>query len=48
MTVCSLMVFFNSRYKANKYDNICQFARHISDCSNPSSVAKYNEKLLGA
>ena len=47
MTVCSLMVFFNSRYKANKYDNICQFSRHISDCPNPSSVAKYNEKLLG-
>ena len=33
-----------SRYKAKKYDNAFKFAKHVSDCSNPSSVANYNEK----
>ena len=47
MTVCSLMLFFNSRYEANKYDNIFQYTKHISDCPNPSSVGTYNKKLLG-
>ena len=47
MPVCSLMLCFNSRYKKNKYDNIFQFTRYISDISNPSSIDKYNEKHLG-
>ena len=36
-----------SRYKTKKYDNAFKCAIHVSDCSNPSSVANYNEKLLG-
>ena len=38
--------YYKGRCEAKKHKNILQFTRHVLDCSNPSSVAKYDEKPL--